>query len=134
TRPGEAGSELLLLSFDGSGEAALSQEADRLEAPCALAAAGPPATQPVPPATLPSEEARVDCSDEAFAARVAALQETLARRELQQVVLSRTFSIPCPAPLAAYERLRALNPSPHCFYLDAGDLLLFGASPESCIR
>lgn len=132
--PAAGRSQVILLSFDGQGDEALSQEADGLEALCALAGALQPADLPPPPAAIPSSEVQVDCSDQAFAARVASLQATMARQELQQVVLSRTFSLPCPDPLAAYERLRALNPSPHLFYLDTGDILLFGASPESAIR
>src|SRR5439155_1058684 len=43
------------------------------------------------------------------------------------------FSLPCPAPLASYQRLRRTNPSPYMFYLRSDHRTLFGASPERCV-
>lgn len=78
--------------------------------------------------------AQLDCSDEEFADKVRTLQTHIVAGDAFQIVLSRTFSLPCAQPLAAYECLRELNPSPYLFYFSAGDFILFGASPESAVK
>ena len=65
--------------------------------------------------------------------RVAQLQHHLQAGDAYQIVPSRTFSLPCPAPLASYQRLRRTNPSPYMFYLRSDHRTLFGASPERCV-
>jgi anthranilate synthase component 1 len=37
-------------------------------------------------------------------------------------------------PLAVYRMLREHNPSPYMFHIDLGDGVLFGASPETCLK
>jgi anthranilate synthase component 1 len=37
-------------------------------------------------------------------------------------------------PFDVYRQLRALNPSPYMFFIDAGDRAVFGASPEFLVR
>jgi anthranilate synthase component 1 len=55
--------------------------------------------------------------------------------DIFQVVLSRTFTEPCPdEPLDVYGRLRKLNPSPYMFYLNTPNTILLGASPELNLR
>jgi len=85
---------------------------------------------PAPEAAEPS----VDLDDSAFAGLVRTLKGHIARGDVFQIVASRTFSLPCPDPLDAYERLRAAEPAPYLFYLNAGEFTLFGASPESAVR
>ena len=85
-----------------------------------------------PPASRPDPE--VDLDDGAFAALVSRLQRHIVAGDVFQIVPSRTFSVPCHDPLAAYEQLRRRDPVPYLFYLNAGDLILFGASPESSLR
>ncbi len=50
------------------------------------------------------------------------------------MVPSRRFSLPCPAPLAAYQTLKDNNPSPYMFFMQDDDFTLFGASPESALK
>ena len=50
------------------------------------------------------------------------------------MVPSRSFSLPCPDPISAYQKLKETNPSPYMFYLKDSDFILFGASPESAIK
>lgn len=51
-------------------------------------------------------------SDEEYGAVVSGLQEAIRQGEIFQVVPSRRFSLPCPAPLAAYPDLERQQPQP----------------------
>lgn len=73
-------------------------------------------------------------NDAAFAETVEQLKEYIINGDIFQVVPSRRFSLPCPAPLAAYHSLKNTNPSPYMFYMQAEDFTLFGASPESALK
>jgi anthranilate synthase component 1 len=75
-----------------------------------------------------------DMDDAEFAARVETLKEHIVCGDVFQIVLSRTFSMPCSDPFAAYRALRTLNPSPYLFYMRSKDFTLFGASPESAVK
>jgi anthranilate synthase component 1 len=79
-------------------------------------------------------EAEVDLDDGAFAELVSRLQRHIVAGDVFQIVPSRTFSVQCDDPLAAYEELRRRDPVPYLFYVNVGDLILFGASPESALR
>jgi anthranilate synthase component 1 len=76
----------------------------------------------------------VEPGDHQFAAGVEQLQRHIGAGDVFQIVPSRTFSLPCADPLAAYRRLRALNPVPYLFFANGGDWVLFGSSPESAVR
>jgi anthranilate synthase component 1 len=55
--------------------------------------------------------------------------------EAIQVVLSRSFFADFDgSPFDVYRALRSINPSPYMFYLDFGDFVLLGASPEVMVR
>ncbi len=79
-------------------------------------------------------QAVANISDEDFSKSVLALKEFVIKGEVFQVVPSRRFTLPCPAPLAAYRELKMGNPSPYMFYLQDRDFTLFGASPESALK
>ncbi|MDR0247847.1 MAG: anthranilate synthase component 1 [Burkholderiales bacterium] len=81
-----------------------------------------------------SDAVETDRDDAAFAERVETLKEHIVCGDVFQIVLSRTFSLPCSDPFAAYRALRTLNPSPYLFYMRSGDFTLFGASPESAVK
>lgn len=76
----------------------------------------------------------VSVSDQDFKQQVVQLKEHIAAGDIFQVVPSRSFSLACPAPMAAYAQLKKQNPSPYMFYLQAEDFVLFGASPESALK
>ena len=76
----------------------------------------------------------VDLDDKAFGELVARLQRHITAGDVFQIVPSRTFSVRCGDPLVAYEELRRRDPVPYLFYVNAGDRILFGASPESALR
>ena len=80
------------------------------------------------------EAVTTDMEDEAFAAKVEVLKKHMVGGDLFQIVLSRTFSMPCTQAFEAYRSLRALNPSPYLFYLRHEAFSLLGASPESSVK
>jgi anthranilate synthase component I len=76
----------------------------------------------------------VDMDDEQFAQLVVRLKENIRAGDVFQIVPSRVFSTPCPDTYSAFGVLRQLNPSPYMFYLSYEKYVLFGASPEACVR
>ncbi|MCL2178066.1 MAG: anthranilate synthase component 1 [Proteobacteria bacterium] len=83
-------------------------------------------------ATLDAVQTDVD--DGTFAAQVENLKKHIVCGDVFQIVLSRTFSMPCQNPFEAYHFLRTLNPSPYLFYMHSGEFTLLGASPESAVK
>jgi len=79
-------------------------------------------------------ELQVDISDHQFCQQVEDLKEFIRQGDIFQVVPSRSFSLPCPSPLAAYRKLKQTNPSPYMFYMQTAEFSLFGASPECAIK
>lgn len=96
----------------------------------------PPAdVAPAPRDAAPGmAEVEVDQDDDAFAATVVRLKEHIAAGDVYQIVPSRTFTIACADPLAAFARQRAADRSPYMFYVAARDHVLFGSSPETSVR
>ena len=86
------------------------------------------------PEIVDSIELSVDKSDAEYCADVEDLKEHILDGDIFQVVPSRSFSLPCPSPLAAYQKLKTQNPSPYMFYLNDQDFTIFGASPESALK
>ncbi|WP_372761499.1 anthranilate synthase component 1 [Pseudoalteromonas sp.] len=76
----------------------------------------------------------VDISDESYCEQVIKLKQHIVDGDIFQVVPSRTFSLPCSAPLHAYSQLKQQNPSPYLFYMRDAEFVLFGASPESALK
>ncbi|MDP5036947.1 MAG: anthranilate synthase component 1 [Alishewanella sp.] len=91
-----------------------------------------PPLAPGKPAT--DSSVSVDISDDDFASQVENLKEHIVAGDVFQIVPSRCFSLPCPNPLAAYAKLKQLNPSPYMFFLQDPAFCLFGASPESALK
>jgi anthranilate synthase component 1 len=92
--------------------------------------------RPEPPRALPhgdDDTTGVDQNDASYRETVRQLKQHITGGDVFQIVPSRTFSRPCPDPLAAYAQLRALNPSPYMFFLHGQAGQLFGASPESAL-
>jgi anthranilate synthase component I len=89
-------------------------------------------SRPVAAEDVPA--ARVDLSDAEYADTVRTLQGHIAAGDIFQAVPSRTFTLPCRDPLAAYAALRRGNPSPYMFFLHGTGGTLFGSSPETCVQ
>ncbi len=79
-------------------------------------------------------EVAVDLDDQAFAQVVRQCSHEIERGEVFQVVPSRSFTMPCCDSFSAYQRLRRLNPSPYQFFVRSEQEVLFGASPETCVK
>lgn len=99
--------------------------------PVSSVSASPPASGGIAPFGPP---AAVDEDDATYAAHVVRIKEHIEAGDVFQIVLSRSFQVPCSDPFAAYTALRALNPSPYLFYMNGGEHVLFGASPESSVK
>jgi anthranilate synthase component 1 len=69
-----------------------------------------------------------------FKSQVGIVQEGIAKGQIFQAVISRNFQLQCNNPILAYQFLKHQNPSPYQFYLQLGDYILIGASPESSLR
>ncbi|HGF7363650.1 TPA: anthranilate synthase component 1 [Vibrio cholerae] len=90
---------------------------------------------PLPSAqSLSDVEVTTNISDAAFCDIVRDLKQYVVKGDVFQVVPSRRFCLPCPSPLAAYQRLKQSNPSPYMFYMQDERFTLFGASPESALK
>ncbi len=102
----------------------------RLVSRCSGPAPLPPVASPL---LAPAAEPECDLSDEQFVSLVETLKAHVEAGDIYQVVPSRTFSMSCPDPLAAFAAQRRLDPSPYMFFLSTPDHALFGASPESAV-
>jgi anthranilate synthase component 1 len=89
--------------------------------------------RPLLHASKRSLRAEPDLDDAAFAALVERLKAHIVAGDVFQIVPSRSYTAECADPLAAYRRLRALNPSPYMFFVHGRAGVLFGASPESAL-
>ncbi|HEX9082762.1 MAG TPA: anthranilate synthase component I family protein, partial [Holophagaceae bacterium] len=79
--------------------------------------------------------ARPLCTREAYEGMVMQAQERILDGDVYQLVPSQRFEVSDPPPpLAAYRRLRRLNPSPYAFLLEWEGFALVGASPEMLVR
>ncbi len=104
---------------------------EAIEAALAASATGR-AEQRSPPRTGPLKS---NMERAAFEAAALKARELIEAGEASQVVLSQRFSAEFSgSAFEAYRALRSINPSPYMFYLDFGDFILFGASPEVMVR
>lgn len=83
---------------------------------------------------VPRLDVQTDLNDAEYAGLVRSLKKHIDSGDVFQIVPSRTFSAPIADPLAAYGELRNLNPSPYLFFVRSRDFVLFGASPETCLK
>ena len=80
-------------------------------------------------------EAHSEFGEEAFKKAVEKAKTYIFEGDIMQVVLSQRMSQTFEAsPLALYESLRVLNPSPYMFYYHMDDHHVVGASPEILVR
>lgn len=122
----------LICTAFGSEERHYHDAAGRLERLVAASADVAPLPSPEPSRSIPDITADLD--DPAYCAVVERCKEAIAAGEVYQIVPSRTFSAPCPDPLAAYQRLRSVETNGYRFFVAAPDAILLGASPETSVR
>ena len=90
-------------------------------------------TQPLQTSNL--TEAQSEFGEEAFKKAVEKAKSYIFEGDIMQVVLSQRMSQRFDSPpLALYESLRTLNPSPYMFYYHMDDHHVVGASPEILVR
>lgn len=99
-----------------------------------LIAACRPFLSPLPLGKTEQFHVETNKNDQQYGAVVNAMKQAIYRGDIFQVVPSRKFSMPCPYPLIAYQKLKAQNPSPYMFFMQDQDFSLFGASPESALK
>jgi len=72
---------------------------------------------------------------EDFLNGVVKAKEYIRNGDILQVVLSQRFRLPFEGnPFQTYRRLRSINPSPYLYYINFGDLVIAGSSPEMLVR
>ena len=82
-----------------------------------------------------AEPARSEVRPEAFMASVETAKAHIVEGDAFQIVLSRRdHGRMAGDPLAFYDALRRINPSPYMYYLDFGQRRVIGASPEMLLR
>lgn len=85
------------------------------------------------PVSLSSFQASI--SKEQFIEKVKKAKEYIVEGDIFQVVLSQRLKAKIEGePFSFYRKLRVQNPSPYMYYLDFGDYIVAGASPESLIK
>lgn len=113
-------------AFESAGEL-LEGLQQRLHAPAVAPEVGPAKVDTQVPVSMFGEVA--------FKAAVLKAKDYITEGDVMQVVLSQRMQKPFHAhPLSLYRTLRALNPSPYMFYVDAGDFHVVGSSPEILVR
>ena len=76
-----------------------------------------------------------DTTKNEFIEIVKKIKEHIAAGDVFQTVISRTICLDFnKEPLEVYRKLRKLNPSPYMFYINEGEGILLGASPEMSLR
>lgn len=76
-----------------------------------------------------------DTSKDEFIGIVKKIKGHIAAGDVLQTVVSRTISADFDKePLEVYKKLQSLNPSPYMFYINDGNGILLGASPEMSLR
>lgn len=92
-----------------------------------------PQTHALAPVTRTSERILTDKAT--FIERVHAAKEAILAGEVFQLVLSQRIDATFTGdPFHFYRTLRKQNPSPYLFYIDLGEAIVLGASPESLVR
>lgn len=78
---------------------------------------------------------RADMTDEEFKEKVRIAKKYIQQGDALQIVVSKRMKAEINSdPLAYYRKLRIANPSPYMFYIDFGEYLIVGASPESLVQ
>lgn len=93
-----------------------------------------PVPLPAPRAESPVRPVS-NCTPDEYEAAVRACLEYIAAGDIFQVVISQRFEAPLAShPFSIYRALRTINPSPYMFYLDLGEEITAGSSPEVMVK
>ncbi|MGL4369156.1 MAG: anthranilate synthase component I family protein [Spirochaetota bacterium] len=81
------------------------------------------------------EKIRSSMSQQEYMDAVVSIKEQIAAGEAIQVVLSQRMELDFSGDsFSVYRALRSINPSPYMFYLNFGNFILLGTSPEVMVR
>lgn len=76
-----------------------------------------------------------DMTEQEFKEKVKIAKDYIHNGEAEQIVISKRMQAKLSSdPFSYYRKLRITNPSPYMFYVDFGDYLIIGASPESLVQ
>ncbi len=79
-------------------------------------------------------DVQIDITDEEYRNIVEKAKQYIIKGDAFQIVASRCFKQEVTvAPFEIYRALRRTSPAPYMFYLDRGDYVIIGASPEKLI-
>ena len=88
-----------------------------------------------PPTGARGRAARSSLSRTEFTDRVKKAREYIMAGDILQVVLSRRIDLDFKGnPFRVYRRLRRNTPSPYLYYINMGDVVIAGSSPEMLVR
>jgi len=73
-------------------------------------------------------------SKDEFEKMVEKSKEYIRAGDIFQVVISKRIETDASDPYEAYVALKTLNPSPYLYYLEFGNLMIAGSSPEMLVR
>lgn len=83
----------------------------------------------------PLAEPNLSFAKNDFLQAITHLQEKIAAKEVEQVVISQRRSLKLTtSPMQIYRALRCLNPSPYMYHLNFGGFYIVGSSPEILAR
>jgi anthranilate synthase component 1 len=118
---------------DGDAESAYRKAIERIEE--LASRLRQPVKNPKPPKADRPAQISSNLTKEEFEANVERAKKYITEGEAIQIVLSQRLSRPTTAPpLAIYQALRNINPSPYMFFLDFRGFQLVGSSPEILVR
>ncbi|MFZ5597683.1 MAG: anthranilate synthase component I [Bacillota bacterium] len=93
----------------------------------------PSGLQPVSARSL--QMAGESVSEKRYREMVETAKEYIRAGDILQVVLSRRIDVDFKGdPFRVYRRLRRNNPSPYLYYINAGEVVIAGSSPEMLVR
>lgn len=83
----------------------------------------------------PPEPVATNADKTDFRSSIGRIKEHIKAGDIFQCVLSRPFEMAVKSkPLAIFSSLRDLSPAPYYFFLDTGEQVILGASPEMLVR
>ena len=107
----------------------------RVDELVARLASAVPFPEAIADADAPAPELRANLGQVEYGRLVERAKEYIRAGDIIQVVLAQRMEAPLrAAPFNVYRALRTINPSPYMFYLQLGEQILVGASPEVMVR
>lgn len=73
-------------------------------------------------------------SEALFQQKIEKCKQHIFNGDIYQTVISRRFSVPCYSPYNAFKHLIQSNLSEYAFYFKGAQHIVFGASPETCLK